>query len=64
MAVVAPSPVGGILALALLPAEVTFWIGFALPLGPVLGVARTALVVAGWSSLGAAASVAESPANR
>jgi len=55
---------GGILALALLPAEVMFWIGFALPLGPVVGAARTALVVAGWSSLGAATSVAESPAHR
>ena len=33
------------LALALLPAELAFWIGFALPLGPLLGLARTALVV-------------------
>lgn len=55
---------GGILALALLPAEVMFWIGFALPFGAVLGMARTAFVIAGWSSLGAAASVASSPANR
>ena len=34
------------LALALLPAELLFWIGFALPFGPLLGLARTALVVA------------------
>ena len=34
------------LALALLPIEIVFWIGFALPLGPLLGLARTALVVA------------------
>ena len=33
------------LALALLPVEFVFWIGFALPFGPVLGLARTALVV-------------------
>lgn len=34
------------LALALLPVEMVFWIGFALPFGPLLGLARTALVVA------------------
>ena len=34
------------LALALLPVELMFWIGFALPFGPLLGLARTALVVA------------------
>lgn len=34
------------LALVLLPVELVFWIGFALPLGPLLGLARTALVVA------------------
>jgi hypothetical protein len=34
------------LALALLPVELLFWIGFALPFGPLLGFARTALVVA------------------
>ena len=33
------------LALALLPVELVFWVGFALPFGPVLGLARTALVV-------------------
>ena len=36
-------PVAGV---ALLPVELLFWIGFALPFGPLLGLARTALVVA------------------
>lgn len=34
------------MALALLPVELVFWIGFAQPFGPLLGLARTALVVA------------------
>ncbi len=34
------------LALALLPVELAFWIGFALPFGPLLGLVRTALVIA------------------
>lgn len=34
------------LALALLPIELVFWIGFALPFGPLLGLVRTVLVVA------------------
>ena len=42
---------GAVLALGLLPAEVAFWIGFDLPAGPVLGLARTALVLRGWPSL-------------
>ena len=33
------------LALALLPVELVFWLGFALPFGPLLGVARTLLVI-------------------
>ncbi len=33
------------LALVLLPVELVFWIGFWLPFGPLLGLARTALVV-------------------
>lgn len=33
------------LAIALLPFELAFWIGFALPFGPLLGLARTVLVV-------------------
>jgi hypothetical protein len=34
-------------ALVLLPVEMLFWIGFALPYGPVLGLLRTVLVVLG-----------------
>ena len=30
---------------ALLPFEFAFWIGFALPFGPLLGIARTALLL-------------------
>lgn len=36
---------GTVLALALLPVEFAFWIGFALPVGPVAGLTRTALVL-------------------
>ena len=39
---------GGLLALSLLPLEFAFWIGFALPLGPVVGLARTGLVLMAW----------------
>jgi hypothetical protein len=35
------------LSLALLPFEFSYWLGFALPFGPIFGVVRTALVVAG-----------------
>ena len=42
---------GGVLALALLPVEGAFWLGFSLPFGPGLGVARTMALIAGWSSL-------------
>ena len=42
---------GAMLALTLLPLEFAFWIGFALPFGPLAGLARTVLVLLGWSSL-------------
>jgi hypothetical protein len=42
---------GAVLALALLPVEFAFWIGFALPLGPVLGLARALLVLLAWPPL-------------
>lgn len=32
------------LSVALIPLELTYWVGFALPYGPVLGVLRTAAV--------------------
>jgi hypothetical protein len=41
---------------ALLPVEIAFWIGFALPLGPALGIARTVLLLL--------ASPQQSPRNR
>jgi hypothetical protein len=39
------APSAKIISLALLPLELVFWIGFALPLGPPLGLARTVLVL-------------------
>jgi hypothetical protein len=39
-----------VLAVALLPFELAFWFGFALPLGPPLGFARSLLVIMKWSS--------------
>jgi hypothetical protein len=45
------SRAGGVLALALLPAEAAFWYGFALPLPWLLGLARAVLLVAAWPSL-------------
>ncbi len=38
-------PIGLWLAIALLPFELIYWIGFALPLGPILGAIRTVLVI-------------------
>jgi Ca2+/Na+ antiporter len=45
------SMLGGVLALALLPAEAAFWYGFALPLPWLLGLARVILLIAAWKSL-------------
>ncbi|MGH8824110.1 MAG: hypothetical protein ACRDVN_06510 [Jiangellaceae bacterium] len=42
---------GAILALALLPLELVFWVGFALPFGPIVAEARTVLILMSWSSL-------------
>lgn len=39
------SPIGPWLALAVLPFEMFYWVGFALPFGPLFGVARTVLVI-------------------
>jgi hypothetical protein len=41
----ADAPGAKVIALALLPVEVVFWVGFALPFGPPLGIARTILVL-------------------
>lgn len=40
---------GAILALALLPFGLVFWIGFSLPFGPILAIARTTLILMSWS---------------
>jgi hypothetical protein len=42
-------------SLALLPIEFAFWIGFALPLGVVAGVARTAAIIASFRARGGSA---------
>jgi hypothetical protein len=39
------APHAGLVSLVLLPFELVFWIGFALPLGPPLGIARAILVL-------------------
>jgi hypothetical protein len=39
------APHAAALSYALLPFELDFWIGFGLPLGPPLGIARTVLVL-------------------
>jgi hypothetical protein len=39
------APHAAALSYALLPFELAFWVGFALPLGPPLGAARTVLVL-------------------
>ena len=45
------SRAGAILALALIPIEIVFWIGFALPIPWLLGAARVILLLLGWKSL-------------
>jgi hypothetical protein len=42
---------GAILGFALLPVEAVFWIGFALPFGPLLAVVRSVLVMLSWNDL-------------
>ncbi len=42
---------GAVLNLALLPVEVVFWLGFALPIPWAVGAARVALIAAGRRSL-------------
>jgi hypothetical protein len=46
------SKVGAVLALVLLPVEVVFWVGFALPIPWLIGVARVAFLALAWNSLG------------
>ena len=55
------SKVGAIVGLVLLPLEAVFWIGFALPLPWLIGLARLALVALAWKSLYSPASRSRSP---
>jgi hypothetical protein len=41
-----------VLALALLPIEAVFWVGFALPMQWLIGVARVAYIALAWKALG------------
>jgi hypothetical protein len=45
------SRLGAVVGLALLPVEAFFWIGFALPIPWLLGIARVVLIVLAWKSL-------------
>ena len=42
---------GALITLALLPIEVMFWAGFAVPFPPLFAIARLGLLAAGWSAL-------------
>ena len=45
------SRAGGVLMLILLPLEIVFWSGFAVPIPPIAAVVRLGLLGAGWSAL-------------
>jgi len=45
------SRTGAVLALALIPAEAVFWLGFALPIPWILALIRVALIAFAWRSL-------------
>ena len=42
---------GAVLSFAIIPIELLFYIGFALPFGPPLVIIRSACLLIGWSSL-------------
>ena len=46
------SKAGAVLALVLLPIEAVFWVGFALPIPWLIGVARVAYTALAWKGLG------------
>jgi hypothetical protein len=48
-------------SLALLPFELAYWIGYALPFGPLLGAGRTALVLASRSTSDSVSPTATKP---
>jgi hypothetical protein len=45
------SRAGGTLTFVLLPLEIVFWTGFAVPIPPVAAVLRLGLLVLGWGAL-------------
>ncbi len=45
------SEAGAVLSLVLFPVEAVFWLGFALPIPWILGIARAAFLVLSWNSL-------------
>jgi hypothetical protein len=55
---------GAVVNVALLPVEAIFWVGFALPLPWLNGIARAGLLVAAWKSLGEAQSSETSSVKR
>jgi hypothetical protein len=55
---------GALVNLAVLPLEAIFWVGFALPIPWAVGVARVALLAAGWRSLDASARLGSPYASR
>jgi hypothetical protein len=46
------SKVGAVITLVLLPVEAMFWVGFALPIPWLIGVARVVFLALAWNSLG------------
>ena len=42
---------GARMAIALLPIEMIFWVGFAVPIPPIAALVRVVLLVVGWSAL-------------
>lgn len=53
------SRIGAILSLALLPVEIVFWVGFALPVPWAFGVARVVLLLLAWREFRPGAAEAE-----
>jgi len=46
------SKVGAVISLVLLPLEAVFWVGFALPIPWLIGIARVVFLALAWNSLG------------
>lgn len=42
---------GARMAIALLPIEIIFWVGFAVPIPPIAAITRMVLLAVGWSAL-------------